>query len=68
MSGKLNTKRFRFSVGYAEEDYWLATELPAGYSGVGTRENGVPTPFCTSKVTWRFGFFIGILRVAPGAA
>jgi len=26
-----------------------------GCSGVGTLGNGVPTPFCTSNITWRYG-------------
>jgi len=35
MSGTLEMKRARLDVDYAKNDYWLASDLPAG-SGVGT--------------------------------
>jgi len=36
-------KRSRLAVRYAKDDYWLASDLPAGCSGEGTRGNDVPT-------------------------
>ena len=30
MSGKLTMKRARLAVGNAKDDYWLASDLPAG--------------------------------------
>jgi len=30
MSGRLKMKRGRLAVGYAKDDYWLASDLPAG--------------------------------------
>jgi len=40
------------------ECIWLSTISNQGCSGVRTRGNGVPTPFYTSSVTWRFRVFI----------
>jgi len=30
MSGRLEMKRARLAVGYAKDDYWLASDMPAG--------------------------------------
>ena len=40
--------------------WWSSMHLACrqGWGGVGTRGNGVPTPFCTGNVAWRFRFFI----------
>jgi len=30
MSGRLKVKRVRLAVGYAKDDYWLESDMPAG--------------------------------------
>jgi len=63
-------KRARLALGYAKDDYWLASDLPAGVLWGGTRGNDVRTAFCTNNVTWNedLDFSFQFLRVAPGAA
>jgi len=59
-------KCVRLTVGYANGDYWLASDLLAGvYSGVGTAFSHL---FALVTLLENLDFSFQFLRVAPEAA